>query len=163
MYPQGVSINLPRMNLNATSDTAPTVGRARPVRTFARHYLEMVIAMLAGMFVLGGAFAVLLGLVGVDVGDWTTEALELLLLGMAFTMIVPMMAWMRYRGHGWTPTWEMAGAMLAPSVAAIGLKWAGLVEDSDALLTIEHVAMFALMLVAMLLRLDEYTHSHHGR
>jgi hypothetical protein len=115
------------------------------------------------MFVLGGAAAVLLGLVGVDVGDWRTEALELSLLGMAFTMTAPMMAWMRYRGHGWAPTWEMAAAMIVPSVAAIGMLWAGLVEDADTLMLIEHVAMFALMLVVMLLRLDEYTHSHHGR
>lgn len=145
------------MNLKATSDTAPTVGRARPVRTFARHYLEMVIAMLAGMFVLGGAVLVVLELVGADLSD------SLSLLGMGVTMTVPMVAWMRYRGHGWAPTREMAAAMIVPSVAAVGLLWADLVEDVDTLMVVEHVAMFALMLVVMLFRLDEYTHSHHDR
>lgn len=124
---------------------------------FIRHYLEMLIAMAIGMFALGGAFAVLLGAVGVDVGDWRTDAPALLLLGMAFTMSVPMVAWMRYRGHGWAPAREMAASMFVPSIAAILLLWAGAVEDSGTLLAIQHIAMFPAMLVAMLLRRSEYT------
>jgi hypothetical protein len=124
---------------------------------FIRHYVEMLIAMVVGMFVLGGAFAVLLGAVGIDVGSWRTEAPELLLLGMAFTMSVPMVAWMRHRGHGWAPAWEMTASMFVPSFAAIALLWAGAVEDSHALLMIQHVAMLPAMLVAMLLRPAEYT------
>jgi hypothetical protein len=124
---------------------------------FIRHYVEMLIAMLLGMFVLGGAFVVLFGALGIDVGDWRSDATELLLLGMAFTMSAPMVAWMRYRGHGWTPAWEMTAAMFIPSVAAIALLWTGTVQDSDALLTIQHTAMFPAMLAVMLLRLDEYT------
>lgn len=46
---------------------------------------------------------------------------------------------------------------VAPSVGAIGLLWAGAVEETGALLTIQHVAMLPAMLAAMLLRLDEYT------
>jgi hypothetical protein len=124
---------------------------------FVRHYVEMLIAMLLGMFVLGGAFAVLLGAFGIDVGDWRSDAPELLLLGMAFTMSVPMVAWMRHRGHGWTPAGGMTASMFVPSVAAIALLWAGAVEEPDALLAIQHIAMFPAMLAAMLLRLDEYT------
>jgi hypothetical protein len=124
---------------------------------FIRHYVEMLIAMFAGMFVLGGALAVLLGVVGIDVGDWQDDEIELLLLGMAFTMTVPMVAWMRYRGHSWARGWEMAAAMFAPSVAAIVLLWAGAVEDSDALLMIQHIAMLPAMLAVMLLRVGEYT------
>jgi len=59
---------------------------------FARHYVEMVIAMFLGMSALGGAGALLLGAVGVDVGAWRTEAVELLLLAMAATMSAPMVA-----------------------------------------------------------------------
>jgi hypothetical protein len=124
---------------------------------FTRHYVEMLIAMFLGMFVLGAALAVPLGALGVDVGDWRSEAPELMLLGMAFTMSVPMVAWMRHRGHGWAPAWEMTAAMFVPSVAAIALLWAGAVVDSGALMAIQHSAMFPAMLVAMLLRLDEYT------
>ena len=124
---------------------------------FTRHYVEMVIAMFLGMFVLGAALVVPLGALGVDVGDWRSEAPELMLLGMAFTMSVPMVAWMRHRGHGWAPAWEMTAAMFVPSVAAIALLWGGAVVDSGALMAIQHSAMFPAMLVAMLLRLDEYT------
>jgi hypothetical protein len=126
-------------------------------RHFIRHYVLMVIAMLVGMFALGGAFVVLLGAIGIDVGDWQDDAPALLLLGMAFTMTVPMVAWMRYRRHGWAPAGEMAAAMFAPSCAAIALHWAGTVDDTDTLLAIQHIAMFPAMLVAMLLRRHEYT------
>jgi hypothetical protein len=82
---------------------------------------------------------------------------------MAFAMTVPMVAWMRYRGHGWTPAAEMSAAMFVPSFAAIGLLWAGSVTDGHALLMIQHVAMFPAMLAVMLLRLDEYTgHARHA-
>jgi multisubunit Na+/H+ antiporter MnhG subunit len=64
-------------------------------RQFIRHYVEMVVAMMAGMFVLGGAFALLLAAFGVDVGSWSSDKPELLLLGLAFTMTAPMVAWMR--------------------------------------------------------------------
>jgi hypothetical protein len=129
---------------------------------FTRHYVEMLIAMFLGMLVLGGGFALLLAPIGIDVGDWRDDAPELALLGMALTMTVPMVAWMRYRGHGWAPAWEMTAAMSVPSIAAIALLWAGTVQDGHALMMIQHVAMFPAMLAVMLLRLDEYT-SHPAR
>jgi len=130
---------------------------------FVRHYIEMVVAMFLGMFVLGLPLGALLGIVGVDVSGWQIDARELLLLGMAFTMSVPMAGWMRYRGHGWAPVWEMTGSMFVPSFAAIGLLWAGIVDDTDALLYIQHVGMFPSMLAVMVLRLDEYTgHGGHA-
>jgi hypothetical protein len=46
-------------------------------------------------------------------------------------------------------------------LAAVALLWDGAVRDVDALLDVEHVGMFASMLAAMLLRLEEYT-SHAG-
>ena len=124
---------------------------------FIRHYAEMVLAMLLGMFVLGGVLVVLLALVGVDVGDWQTEAPALLLLGMAFTMTVPMVAWMRHRGHGWAPAAEMTAAMFVPSLIAIALGATGVLESTDDQLTLQHVAMFPAMLVAMLARRSEYS------
>jgi hypothetical protein len=130
---------------------------------FIRHYVEMVLAMFLGMFVLGMPLAALLGVVGIDVSTWQTDARELLLLGMAFTMSVPMAAWMRYRRHGWAPVWEMTASMFVPSFGAIALLWGGLVEDSDALMLIQHVGMFPSMLAVMLFRLDEYTgHGGHA-
>jgi hypothetical protein len=133
-----------------------------PAFTFTRHYAEMVVAMFLGMFVLGGIGAAVLSLAGVDAGDWRTDAPALMLLAMAFTMSVPMVAWMRYRGHGWAPSWEMTASMFLPSIAAIALLWGGLVEDSGTLLAIQHVGMFPSMLGAMLLRRDEYTGRAHA-
>jgi hypothetical protein len=128
---------------------------------FIRHYTEMLIAMFLGMAVLGTALAAALAPVGIDVGDWRDDAPALMLLGMAFTMSVPMVAWMRYRGHGWAPAWEMTAAMFVPSVAAIALLWTGAIDDTGTLLAIQHVAMFPAMLGVMLVRLDEYT-GHPG-
>jgi hypothetical protein len=130
---------------------------------FIRHYVEMLVAMVLGMVVLGGAFAVLLGGIGIDVGTWRDDAPELLLLGMASTMSAPMVAWMRHRGHGWAPAWEMTASMFVPSFAAIALLWAGTVQDTHALLMIQHVAMLPAMLAAMLVRIGEYTgHARHA-
>ena len=135
---------------------------SRPAH-FVRHYAEMVAAMFIGMFVLGLPLAAGLGVLGVDVSTWRTDAPELMLLGMAFTMSAPMAAWMRYRGHGWAPVWEMTASMFVPSFAAISLLWAGAVQDTDALLYIQHLGMFPSMLAVMLLRLDEYTgHASHA-
>ena len=119
-------------------------------RTFIRHYVEMVIAMFVGMGVFAGAGA----LVGFEV-----EGTELLLLWMSFTMSVGMVAWMRYRGHGWAPCLEMTAAMFVPALIAIVLLWIGLVESEGALMGIQHAAMFPAMLGAMLLRRDEYAHA----
>ena len=145
-----------------SSGAAPRSNEPRytPVRTFTRHYVEMVVAMFLGMLVLGSALAVPLELAGVDVSNWDRDAPALMLLSMAFTMTVPMVAWMRHRGHGWAPAADMTASMFLPSFAAVGLLWAGLETDTHALLMIQHVAMGPAMLVAMLLRRHEYT-GHH--
>lgn len=162
MQPLTDSISASPQSTSPQEDSAGTRRRrGSPALNFARHYAEMVVAMVLGMVVLGAPLAALLGMGGIDVSTWETDAPELLLLGMAFTMSVPMVAWMRYRGHGWAPAWEMTASMFLPSFAAIALLWVGLVEHTGALLTVQHVAMLPSMLVAMLLRRDEYS-GHHG-
>ena len=84
-------------------------------------------------------------------------------LSMAVTMTVPMVAWMRYRGHGRRANTEMSASMFLPTFAVIGLLWAGVLEDIGALMVLEHVAMLASMLGVMLLRPAEYTCGVHGR
>jgi hypothetical protein len=122
-------------------------------KTFIRHYLEMLIAMFVGMGVLAGIPAV---------AGFELDAVELALLWMAFTMSVPMVAWMRYRGHGWAPAWEMTASMFIPSFAAIALLWMGVAEEHGTLMAIQHVGMLPAMLVAMLLRREEYSGHHHA-
>ena len=131
--------------------------RRSPIRNFARRYAEMLVAMFLGMFVLGFALAALLELAGVGVSSWDTEAPALLLLAMAFTMTVPMVAWMRHRGHRRRLSWEMSAAMFVPSVLAIGLLSGDAVGDVHAAMGVQHIGMFPAMLVSMLLRRDEYS------
>jgi hypothetical protein len=125
---------------------------------FLRHYLEMVAAMLVGMLVLGGAIRGVLALAGLR---YPTRYPELLALEMAFDMSVAMVAWMRYRGHGWAPTAEMAGAMVAPALALLPLLWLGAITG-EALLVLEHLVMFPLMFLVMLRRRAEYGGPSHG-
>lgn len=130
---------------------------------FARHYLEMVIVMFAGMLVLGGAIDVCLRIAGVDGLEVQSDHPAGALAYMCAIMTVPMVAWMRRRGHRWAPSLEMGASMVAPTLAAIGLQWAGTVEDMSSLMVIEHLGMFACMLAAMLARTREYTgHAHHA-
>jgi hypothetical protein len=77
-------------------------------------------------------------------------------------MTVPMVAWMRHRGHGWRASNEMAAAMLLPAVAALVLLWTGALTDDHALLMLEHTVMFPAMFAVMVWRRDEYVgHAHH--
>jgi hypothetical protein len=127
---------------------------SQSTRHFIRHYIEMVVAMFAGMAVLGLPAGWALGAVGSSWSQLTDSAPALMLLLMATTMTVPMVAWMRYRGHGRAASSEMAASMLIPTAGVIALL--GLVDDVGMLLMVEHVVMLPAMLVAMLLRRDEY-------
>ena len=76
-------------------------------------------------------------------------------------MSAGMVAWMRHRGHRWASTLEMTGAMFAPAVALVPLRWLGLIAG-DALLVLEHLAMLPLMLLVMLRRRADYAGPAHG-
>lgn len=119
-------------------------------RRFALHYLEMVAVMIVGMGVLG----MLVGLV-VDVHGTGPKLAE-----MGATMTVSMVAWMRVRGHAWRPCLEMGASMVLPTLATLALLGAGIVEDAGPLMGILHMVMLPAMLVAMLLRRDEYSCRH---
>src|SRR5512141_1949235 len=84
------------------------------VGRFLLHLLEMLLAMIAGM----GLFHWLASLVPASsplaaVGEPGTD---LHAIGMNLFMVVPMLAWMIVRGHGWRHSAEMGVAMLAPIV-----------------------------------------------
>jgi hypothetical protein len=121
-------------------------------RHFVRHYVEMVLAMFAGMIVLAAPAGLLID----------TDPAGAMLLTMATTMTTGMVVWMRFRGHGWLPCAEMGAAMYLPTFAALGLLGAGVVGEAGAL-GVQHVGMLAAMFGAMLLRPAEYAgHAHHG-
>jgi hypothetical protein len=131
-------------------------------RHFIRHYAEMVAAMFLGMAILGLPFGWLLGALGSSWSELTDTAPALMFLAMATTMTVPMVGWMRYRGHGRRENTEMSASMFVPTFAVIALLWAGVLTDLGVLMLIEHVAMLLAMLGVMLLRPAEYTHHAHG-
>ena len=99
-----------------------------PTATFIRHYIEMVVVMFAGMIVLGLPGEAALKAIGSGTSELRDDAPAVVFLGMAATMTIPMVAWMRYRGHRWQPTLEMAASMIIPTLVAIALLAAGVLE-----------------------------------
>lgn len=129
-------------------------------RRFIRHYVEMVIAMFAGMIVLGIPGEAALRAVGTSSSELQADAPAVALLAMATIMTVPMVAWMRRMGHAWRPCHEMAASMFLPTFAVIAMMAAGAASFGTAMM-LEHVLMLPAMLVAMLARREEYSCGHH--
>jgi hypothetical protein len=125
-------------------------------RRFFLHYVEMVAAMFIGMFALSKPADWLFSALGTST---SSQHPAMMLFSMGVTMTVPMIAWMRFRGHAWRPTNEMAASMLIPTLAAMALVGAGVMKGGPAMV-IEHVVMLAGMLIAMVLRRDEYSGGH---
>jgi hypothetical protein len=139
------------MTTETLASSGPTVAHSRGHRVwhFARHYLEMVAAMLVGMFVLGP----LEGLV------WPalTARADVGVMVMATNMSIGMAAWMRFRGHTWRGIAEMSAAMYLPFAVLLVPFWAGGIGE-HALMTWGHVLMLPAMAAVMLLRPAEYAH-----
>jgi|tagenome__1003787_1003787.scaffolds.fasta_scaffold20595634_1 hypothetical protein len=133
---------------------------SQSTRHFIRHYLEMVVVMFAGMAVLGAPAGWALNALNSSWPELTASAPALMLALMATTMTVPMVAWMRYRGHGRRANAEMAASMVVPTLAAMALT--SVVDDTGALLVVQHPVMLLGMLGVMLARPAEYAH-HHGQ
>jgi hypothetical protein len=110
--------------------------------------------------VLGPPYILALELLGTSMSEVRAEAPAVSLFAMAVMMTAPMVGWMRYRGHAWQPCAEMAASMFLPTFGVIALLWGGVLEDFGTLMMLEHVVMLPAMLVAMLLRYDEYAHGH---
>jgi len=124
--------------------------RGQALRRFVRHYLEMVVAMVVGMLVLGPAESMLLDPIG-----WAElrAHTELRALVMATNMTVAMVAWMRLRGHSWAAAAEMAAASF---VVLFPPLWLGVLSASG-LIVGGHVLMLLAMAAVMVRRRDQYT------
>jgi flagellar biosynthetic protein FliP len=159
------------------------------MKTFIQHYVEMVVAMFAGMFAWGqlkpilmppmpggagavekmgktaanmhehgGAMASHGMAMGTDTSIWTSIGNISM---MELSMIIPMVLWMKFRGHSWRHGAEMSAAMVVPSITiyAIGLAWP---EVFGSTLSIwSHGAMLLGMLALMIVQRNMYM--GHGR
>lgn len=125
-----------------TAAGSVTVRSALRDRRFWIHFAQMLVAMLAGMVLLGMLWPHFASVEGMS-------------LVMATNMTIGMTAWMAWRRHGWRPIGEMALAMYVPFVVLFPPHWAGLLS-ADAVLGLGHVLMLPAMLAAMLLRPAEY-------
>jgi hypothetical protein len=125
---------------------------------FARHFLEMCVAMCVG----GGLLNALIFVAGPALAGYPdlreeTPALAFLLIALIY--LAPMVAWMRFRGMPWRPVMEMSGGVVALAVLLIGLAVFGTMSDND----LRSLALgfcgpaCVVMLPVMLLRLDLYT------
>lgn len=113
--------------------------------------------MAAGMILLHPLWTVTTSHVG---SESVLRSVEVDTLVMATTMSIPMIAWMRFRGHAWTPAWEMSAAMYAGFVVLFPALWAGALDEAG-VETHGHALMFLFMLLAMLWRRHEYANGHH--
>jgi hypothetical protein len=125
--------------------TTPTQARrvALADRHFWRHFVEMLLAMVVGMVVLGPLWPDLHG------------STELHLLVMATNMTLGMAVWMAVRRHRWVAIAEMGLAMYVPFVVLLPPFWAGWLS-AGAVFVLGHVLMLPAMLLAMLRRPSEY-------
>jgi flagellar biosynthetic protein FliP len=157
---QGASYGCsPDVRMAGPSDASPM---STSTRHFIRHYLEMIAAMIAGMVVLGIPGEGALHLIGSSSSQLQDDAPAVALLAMATIMTIPMVALMRYRGHAWRPCWEMSASMFIPTFGAIAALGTGISDDFMGMMMLEHAAMLPAMLVAMLLRYDEYAGCGHA-
>jgi flagellar biosynthetic protein FliP len=117
---------------------APSPWRRLRTRHFALHYLEMLLSMLAGMYLFGWleSFLPVDLMARADVGA----------VVMATNMSLGMGLWMRIRRHSWAGIAWMTAAMYLPFAVLLVPFWAGLVSGGTLM-----VAGHALMLPAMAL------------
>jgi amino acid transporter len=117
--------------------------------------------MMLGMCVLGVVFrefhTLILG--GGFAAAWDDHVL-LAAFAMAFNMTVPMVLWMRYRGHSWERGGEMALAMNLPLLAALVLLYSLDLIPAQAVLGLQMMLMIPAMVLAMLYRKEEYSAPH---
>ncbi len=115
------------------------LARLPRLRNWLRHLAEMLVAMLAGMMLLG------------PVSDSLTQQRPTVAtLVMALDMAVGMAVWMAVRGHGLRMTGEMTAAMVAPFVLLS--PWI----SGAALSVTGHVLMLVAMVALMLVRWEHY-------
>ena len=132
----------------------------RTTRRFVGRLLEMIVVMMLGMCVLGVALGAFHKVVfGSAYADAWRDYVVLAAFAMAFNMTVPMVLWMRYRGHSWERGGEMAAAMILPLLPLLVLYSLDVIA-ATAVLGLQMMLMIPAMVLAMLYRREEYSAPH---
>jgi peptidoglycan/LPS O-acetylase OafA/YrhL len=120
---------------------------------FLHHLFEMLLGMMIGMFAGGAVFVTA---TGIAVEDAIADHAVAWVSVMAFSMTAPMVVWMRYRGHAWSMSLEMAAAMIAPAIPLCALRMADMISGGicGAYCGLSLVAMVGVMVC----RRDYYSH-----
>ena len=126
---------------------------------FIRHYIEMVLAMVIGMYALMPLWPVAFRAAG---APHLLDRAEPMALSMATGMALAMAAWMAFRRHGWRDIAEMTAAMYLPFVILFPATLAGAMT-SGTMMIAGHGLMLAAMLALMLWRRDHYGHRRPAR
>ena len=124
---------------------------------FIWHLLEMCLAMCIGGIPLIVLFFV--GAAKIGYPDLLERFPELSVLVIGFILALPMTAWMRFRGHDWQSTLEMASTTIVLGIVLVGLGWLGILDRSSLFEWLTRLAC-PVMLIPMFFRLDHYTGKH---
>lgn len=125
----------------------------RPRLRFALRYVEFILVLIIGMMLLGLLVEVLRGAAGLAYPIGIRAAMASVEMGVIMTVII--IVWLRIRRYGWPTALELGATMLVPALVAAALTQAGVIGYGLAML-LEHIAMFVLMLLAMLRRRAEF-------
>ncbi len=146
-----------------SNSTASPVGHPQASAwRFFWHLLQMILSMAVGMAIFVALFSALLSPTGYLALQTQTPLLWF--AGMAVSMTVPMVAWMRYyQRHSWRQCVEMTVAMLFPSAPVAALVQFGVTAEpwfvARTLAHSTHAAMLIGMTTWMLYRRNEYAAS----
>ena len=119
-------------------------------RRFVWHLGEMFLAMMVGMAAFDAAFNGILALTGTSYADLVDTAPAAVALILMFNMTVPMLLWMRLRGHEAAEVTEMGVAMVVVGATTVFLLWLSVI-NAAAICGIECGLMLPAMAAAMLL------------
>lgn len=136
-----------------------TGARFAGVWRFARHFLEMCIAMCIGFGIGDAAYFGVTGLLGYSAPFRELPVLSLFVV--TFNLTAPMAAWMRFRRMPTRAIAEMSASMALVAMGLLCLGWLGVVRMSATPL-LEHSLMMPAMLVPMLWRRELYA-GHAGQ
>ncbi|MEU6743625.1 DJ-1/PfpI family protein [Streptosporangium sandarakinum] len=130
--------------------------RTRKARTIARliwHYVELTIALSAGMMLLAPVWSAVLPKV---------SRVDVAVLVMAADMAAGVAAWMLVRRHRRPYVAEMILAVVAPFLVLLVPFWFGVVPGT-VVMNAGHAAMFVLMALVMVRRRREHEHVRRFR